>query len=105
MRAVRLGCIQLATGRRKGGSDRDVRRPYDVQTVVALVSFSGGSSPRAGNGWGVQDGRCRARQTGDGLAPGTKADREQPSLCSTESLWPPGPVGTDPSMTCRVNAW
>ena len=39
MRAVRLGCIQLATGCRKGGADRDVRRPYEVQTVMALVSF------------------------------------------------------------------
>jgi hypothetical protein len=59
MRAVpSLVGIQLASGRRKGGSDRDVRRPYEVQTVKALGSSSVGLPfSRAERTCGYMDGR------------------------------------------------
>src|SRR5580658_5840533 len=104
MRAVRLGCIQLAIGRRKGGSDRDVRRPYDVQTVVALVSFSGGSLRAAALGSGSRgtDGAGRS----NGLRP-LSGTFPTPGSLSSALRKPRGfrnVVGTDPSMKCRVRA-
>lgn len=84
MRAFRLGvCIQLASGRRKGASGRDLRGPYDVQTVVARGSFLGWLLPRArAFRWlGGRDGRCRARaQKCDGQA-NEPADADSPLLC------------------------
>jgi hypothetical protein len=103
MRAVRLGCIQLATRRRKGGSDRDVRRPYEVQTVEALVSLLRRLLPaqrrRLG---GSGDGRRRARKWAT-AAFGNDLTLGSLSSALRRLLHLRNVISTDPSMMCRVD--